>query len=217
MRKDDFNAQQLLLVEGSTDKFFIGSFKDKKGIKIKPVIECLEENTGGIEFILKRLLSALKDESLTSIGVVVDADSNIEAAFSLISNALKQIKKIEIGQLKESGLIIQLTESQKFGLWIWPNNSAKGDLESLLHSIVPKNDVVFHYSQTIVSQLIEKKINPFKEKDQRKAEIYTWLAWQEEPGQPFGKAVKFSYFNLETETCNNFKSWLQRLYSNEND
>ena len=215
MRKDDFNLSQLLLVEGSTDKFFIGSFKDKKGIGIKPRIECEEENTGGVEFIKKRLLSALIDESLTSIGVVLDADSNIDSAFSLISNAVSEYVEIRMDQLKKTGLILRLSDSLKFGLWIWPDNSASGDLESLLHSIVPEKDSTFSHSQAIVSQLIEKGINPFKVKDQRKAEIYTWLAWQEEPGQPFGKAVKFNYFNLETETCNNFKSWLQNLYSND--
>lgn len=217
MKVKEYASDQLLLVEGSTDQFFIGSFKDKTGLSIRPKIEWKESSgeLSGLDFIKEKLPVALKDPNLKSLGVVIDADSNIENAYKLIVRVLKDYSSEIPETIPVDGVVLPLNIGKKFGLWIWPDNKSTGNLETFLSSIIPVNDHSFPHSKRIVNEIIDLSVNPFLIKDREKAEIYTWLTRQKEPGLPYGKAVNFNYFNLETETCNRFKTWLQNLYTND--
>jgi hypothetical protein len=45
-----------------------------------------------------------------------------------------------------------------------------------------------------------------------KARIHTWLAWQEEPGKPFGQAISARYLDPNLPAANTFATWLQRTF-----
>jgi hypothetical protein len=45
-----------------------------------------------------------------------------------------------------------------------------------------------------------------------KAIMHTWLAWQEEPGLPFGTAIKAGYLDSSAAPVDTLVSWLNRLF-----
>ncbi|MFN3648665.1 MAG: DUF3226 domain-containing protein [Armatimonadota bacterium] len=52
----------------------------------------------------------------------------------------------------------------------------------------------------------------FSEPRLRKAELHTWLAWQEEPGQPFGTSITARVLDGDRPQAREFIGWLRRLY-----
>lgn len=43
-------------------------------------------------------------------------------------------------------------------------------------------------------------------------EIHTWLAWQEEPGKPFGIALKAGYFDHQSPAADHFVDWFTQTF-----
>ena len=75
-----------------------------------------------------------------------------------------------------------------------------------------KNCVVGFYTKTYNKWYVCKKGNFFKEIDLEKAIIHTYLAWQDEPGYPLGKAITAQSLRPETPIAREFTNWLTRLF-----
>jgi hypothetical protein len=45
-----------------------------------------------------------------------------------------------------------------------------------------------------------------------KAQLHTWLAWQDEPGTQLGLAVKRRYLQGDAPLAADFVHWLKRLF-----
>lgn len=45
--------------------------------------------------------------------------------------------------------------------------------------------------------------------------MHTWLAWQEEPGKPYGQAITARYLDATLPTGAAFAAWLQRVFFQE--
>jgi len=116
--------------------------------------------------------------------------------------------------------------AKPFGVWLMPDCKTDGQkIEHLVQSLIPANDAIFKYAlecTTVVPKLVDdsnaaivdphKKLKCFAEKDRIKAEVRAWLAWQEEPGQPFGAAITRRYLGHDSLQANAFLEWLSRLY-----
>lgn len=81
-----------------------------------------------------------------------------------------------------------LPRSSRVGVWLMPDNEAFGDLETLLARMVPSDDALWPYAQG-ATDLAPACQARFKPKDQRKALIHAWTAWQDEPGGGYGLAL----------------------------
>ena len=53
----------------------------------------------------------------------------------------------------------------------------------------------------------------FAPQDQIKATLHTWLAWQKEPGLPYGTAIKAKYFGNNSPVAMDFVSWFKILFA----
>ncbi|WP_375493755.1 DUF3226 domain-containing protein [uncultured Nostoc sp.] len=42
--------------------------------------------------------------------------------------------------------------------------------------------------------------------------MYTWLAWQEEPGRQLHQAIKYGILNPEHPKAQTFVTWFKTLY-----
>ena len=116
--------------------------------------------------------------------------------------------------------------AKPFGVWLMPDCKTDGQkLEHLVESLIPTADVLLAHAKkqtaevpAIVGEankLIHepaKRVKYFAEKDRIKAEVRTWLAWQEEPGQPFGAAFTNKYLSHDSPQALAFLGWLSRLY-----
>ena len=99
----------------------------------------------------------------------------------------------------------------RVGIWLMPDNRLPGILEDFLRFLVPDGDgLLAHAGQAIDS--IPAGQRRFSDVKAAKARIHTWLAWQEEPGKPFGQAISAHYLNPELPAADIFAGWLQRTF-----
>lgn len=74
-----------------------------------------------------------------------------------------------------------------------PDNRTGGMLETFLaYMIRDQSQPLWKYTKEVVSQVSQSKEfqAPFKEAHIDKANIYTWLAWQKQPGRQLHQAIK---------------------------
>jgi hypothetical protein len=216
MKNPNLNPKHRLLCEGSSDIFFIANLKDKLNVQVRPTGEPISASSSGegIDFVYQRLPNLFLISDVQSIGVVVDADSNLQLKYDRIKEIVFQSTKDTLPPVSENGIVAQF-EKIRFGLWFWPDNQRNGDLESLLHDLIPVSDKAFAISKSAVQSVLENNLTALKEKDRRKAEIYNWLSLQKEPGRPIGQSVANGTFQLGHPVIQKFKTWLQNLYTND--
>ena len=65
-------------------------------------------------------------------------------------------------------------------------------------------------STTGSSAEIDRRFPPV---DRLKAILHTWLAWQQEPGRPYGTAVGARFFRHDSPAALAFLAWFKRLFS----
>jgi hypothetical protein len=127
---------------------------------------------------------------------------------------LKEFGYSEISEKPvENGLILESEDFlPKLGIWVMPNNKLLGKIEDFIRLLVAKE-------KENLWQIVEKSVNEipnehklFAEKDISKAQIHTFLAWQEEPGRPMGESITRRYFQPDAPDAQNFVNWLKRLF-----
>jgi len=211
-----------LLVEGEDDLRVIPQLIEKTGINWvenkKPIVPI--EQIGGKDNLTSNLISThLQVSGLTHLGLMIDADENVSDSWKMIRNACLQIENIYIDnlpeQMPETGLIINIpngTKFIKFGVWIMPDNIIEGMLETFLGYMIPEQgEYLWQYAQEVAREAKNKGAT-FKESYIDKAEIYTWLAWQDEPGRQIHQAIKYNILNPQTPNVQGFINWFKDLY-----
>ena len=87
-----------------------------------------------------------------------------------------------------------------------------GKLEDLVATLVPPQDALIGYAGTATEQAYA--LDPrFKLQDRLKAILHCWLAWQPEPGFPFGMALKAHFLRHDSAIALRFVAWFKRLYA----
>jgi hypothetical protein len=99
----------------------------------------------------------------------------------------------------------------RVGIWIMPDNQARGILEDYLCFLVPAGSRLFDHVIASVSSIPASE-RRFSELTNPKAVIHTWLAWQEEPGKPLGTAITARYLDPHVAQVDVLVSWLTRLF-----
>ncbi|GAB4296130.1 MAG: hypothetical protein Fur0025_33550 [Oscillatoriaceae cyanobacterium] len=205
-----------LIVEGEQDKRVIPELMEKNGIKwgeTKDTAVVDIEPYGGDGFIDPDFISTkLKASGLTALGLIVDADDDLNARWDSVRNAcLKSIPDIP-QHLPKSGLIHVTTAGIKFGVWIMPDNETQGMLETFLAYLIPDDgESLWNYAQQVVDEAKTQGAK-FIPSHRDKACIYTWLAWQNEPGQQLHNAVMQKILNPTHPKAQPFVNWFKMLY-----
>ena len=209
----------LLIVEGKNDALVFGEL-----LKKHDLIVVKEENgqekeivikeQGGFENLKKNLAQIIKVAD-NNLAVVVDADDkDINDRWRSLTDRL-----INIGYLTKNipsapdanGTKIEDDELPTIGIWIMPDNSSAGKIETFLAKIVAddKNDLWQFAEETIekIPQIL------FKEKDKEKAQIHTYLAWQKDPGISMGTAIQMKCFQSDKAEAKSFVEWIKRVFN----
>ncbi len=92
-----------------------------------------------------------------------------------------------------------------------PDNRSTGILEDFLALLVPAGSQLFEHVNKSVDGIPEPE-RRFKELDKPKALIHTWLAWQEEPGKPFGTAITAKFLDATMPQADLLVKWLRDLF-----
>jgi hypothetical protein len=158
------------------------------------------------------IATELQESGRSALGVLLDADDNPLGRWQSIRNAcLKSIPDLP-QELPESGLICDAGNGVKFGAWIMPDNRMSGMLETFLAYMIPEeNETLWQFAQESVKQAKTKGAN-FTEFQVDKANIYTWLAWQNPSGRQLHQAVMERILDSKHPNAQKFVTWFKDLY-----
>lgn len=207
---------KILLVEGTDDEHVLKHICGNRGI---PHLDEVEKY-GGIEKLLESLgvrLSLLNGEG-DVIGIVIDADTDISARWQSVRDRITNIGYQNVpDQPDPDGTILDSpagTYLPRLGVWIMPNNQTSGILEDFLRFLVPQPNILFDYAKACVKSIpdVPDDEGVFKSKDESKAVIHTWLAWQKDPGLPFGTAITARFLDPDVPEVDVLVAWLKRLF-----
>lgn len=206
----------VLLVEGEEDKRVIPELIEANGIQWKengqPVV--FIKPSGGYETLTGDVIAAeLKASGLKRLGIVIDADEHPQFRWESIRNAaLSSIPDIPL-DLPSDGLIHTTTENIEFGIWSMPDNRFRGMLETFLSCLIKNEDESLWNFAKEVSSTARAKGAPFIETHLDKANIYTWLAWQEPPGRQLHQAITQRILDPTKQEAQPFVRWFKSLYN----
>lgn len=205
-----------LIVEGEQDKRVIPELIEANGIvwgETKETAVVYIESYGSDQFVDADVISTeLKASGLTALGLIVDADDNFNARWTSLKTACSKIIPDIPEQLPESGLIHYTNTGIKFGVWIMPDNQTKGMLETFLRYLIPnENELLWKYAQEVVQEAKNKGAT-FIVPHFDKADIYTWLAWQDPPGRQLHNAVMERILDPTHPKAQTFVNWFNNLY-----
>jgi hypothetical protein len=93
-----------------------------------------------------------------------------------------------------------------------PDNKSEGMLETFLKYLVPNQaDNVWLYAQE-AARTAKQRGAPYKDVHIEKANIHTWLAWQDEPGPALGVALKRKVLDPNSAAAKPFVDWFIALF-----
>lgn len=209
--------QNVLLVEGKQEVRVIPELIEANGVdwgtKNNPVVY-LRDYDGYRKIVDADVISTeLQASGLSALGIMIDADDNLNGRWQSIRNVcLKSIPDIP-EDLPEEGLIHSAPNGVKFGIWIMPDNRMRGMLETFLAYMLPDgNEPLWQFSQETTEQA-KKKGALFTDAHYDKANIYTWLSWQDPPGRQLHQAVMERILNPQHPNAQKFVDWFKTLYS----
>ena len=204
---------KILLVEGTDDEHVLKHICGNQDI---PHLDEFEKY-GSVEKLIESIgvrLPLLIEEG-DVVGIVIDADTDISTRWQSIRNRIIGVGYQNVpDQPDPGGTILDPpagTYLPRLGVWIMPNNQTSGILEDFLHSLVPQPNILFDHVRDSVAA-IPKGERRFKQLYEPKAVIHTWLAWQEDPGRPFGTAITANFLDPNVPEVDVLAAWLKRLF-----
>jgi len=204
-------GKKILLVEGNDDEHVLKHICGNRGI---PQIDEIKQQ-GSVSRLLDSFPVRLKESDLEALGVVVDADTDMPARWQSLRDRLVKAGYNDVpAEPDRAGTVISSppgTLMPRMGIWIMPDNQEKGILESFLSFLVPKDSCLFEHVKSSIAGIPETE-REFAKKDEPKATIHTWLAWQKEPGKPLGQAITAKYLDPSVPQVDVLVSWLKRLF-----
>ena len=203
--------EAVLLVEGKDDMHVLLAILHHHGMIMSPdFIEQFE----GIDKLLENLEVRLRLTDLKRLGVVVDADEPLSTRWSQVVAVLSRAGYTNLpGTPDPKGTIFDPPDSLHpvVGVWLMPNNILPGMLEDFVKFLVPPGDRLLKRAMESVASIPAGE-RLFSEGHLSKAQIHTWLAWQEEPGRPMGLAIKAKFLDPSCKQAVDLTAWARRVF-----
>jgi hypothetical protein len=209
--------KKVLVVEGRTEVFVIPYLIEANGVnwgKGKNTVVHIKDydgytNISETDAIATELLAS----GLTALGIIIDADEEPKERWQSIRNACQNSFTNGLPKdLPENGLICNAPNEVKFGIWMMPDNQMRGILETFLAYMIPDtNESLWKFAQQSTQEATNQGAN-FTEFQRDKANIYTWLAWQNPPGQQLHQAIDQKIFDPKHPRAQKFVTWFKELY-----
>jgi len=176
--------------------------------------------------LLDHVQTLLKPRDLTAedrLGIVVDADHSQATdpddgflkRWVQLKETLTNLGYTDVpDQPDRNGTIVGLNQEERprVGVWMMPDNQSPGKLEDFVRRLVRSGDEGLWEHAVQAALEATSKGAKFAAKDQPKAQIHTFLAWQDVPGVPMGLAITKQYLDAKSPEAKIFVGWLCRLF-----
>ena len=211
------DERSTLRVEGKDDKNAIAHLLLRHGIK-RSVVDIKEsdggdEDAGGKDHLLAGMRLAVTTSTGKSVGFVLDADGAPENRWNAVRTRLSTVDSLALPDvIPENGFVGDVVAFQvRVGVWLMPDNRRSGALEEFLGDLVDDEKPLVQLAQRSTSEAKDLGA-AFPNAKQHKAELHTWLAWQQYPGLPYGTAIKARYFRHNSPAALAFVEWFRRVF-----
>jgi hypothetical protein len=201
-----------LIFEGPDDKHVVMNLlynHSHGGSRLDGVFQPKEKN--GIDNLIETLSEELKATDLGRLGVVLDADTDLARQWGRVTRVLDEhgCRNVPASPIA-TGTIVETNDDKRIGIWVMPDNQHTGAIEDFVGNLIAEDDNLWPKAQADVNG-IEVKDRRFKETYLSKAQIHTWLAWQEQPGTKMGETFRKKYLDPEHPHAQLFVSWIKQL------
>lgn len=201
----------ILMVEGPDDEHVV---KHICGTRQLGEIDHIA-TYGGVDRLIESIGVRLKESDVSAVGVLVDADTDLDARWQAVTARLAQAGYADLPQQPPpDGLVVRPPASTvlpRVGVWVMPNNRLPGILEDFLRFLVPQKDQLFECVKSALDGL-DGRLVRFPIEKKPKALIHSWLAYQAEPGKPLGQAISARYLDSNVAEASDFCGWLRRMF-----
>lgn len=158
------------------------------------------------------LASYLMGSTVKTFGVMLDADAKPSGRYESIRTMCVAMFPDLPKQLPKDGVVVENPDGHRFGVWIMPDNATEGCIEKFLKLLVPPEcKAVWDHAEESVKGAKKLGCNLI-DNDFTKAVLYTWLAWQETPGQSPGIALTKKALDPTNPAAASFVEWFRKLY-----
>jgi Protein of unknown function (DUF3226) len=209
------NNPNQLIVEGYRDLSSVASLmgehidwsEDKNRAPV-----WIEISNGADEILKEGYLSvSLKSPTIKTLGIVIDADEEPKGRYQRIRQLCEPFFPTLPPDMPKGGLIVE-NEEKRFGLWIMPDNESEGILETFLRYLVPDSAAaLWKHATESVKRAYELGCK-CRDVHLPKAELYTWLSWDDPPGQSPGLALTKNVLDPQSIHAKPFVDWFRQLF-----
>lgn len=212
------NSPYRLLVEGPDDQHAVTHLMKRHGFdwddaaRTRPFIE----SAGGIDELLDSTRRSTDAKSYSRLGLVLDADLKVSDQWARVRGCFANLGIVLPDLPAAEGTIVELPQQpglklSRLGFWLMPDNQLPGILEDFLGKLVPVDDPCWAYAEEVTTRSRELG-GRLAQKDHAKGRIHTWLAWQQNPGLPFGTALTAHLLGHDSPEALQFAEWFRRLF-----
>jgi len=206
------NSRLRLTVEGVDDKHSILNLMKRHGFDWDAPAALIPyvHDAGSVEQVLEAITPGV--QSYDRFGIIVDADTEPTRRWAQIRDRLRAVGLAAPDAADAAGTVIPGRSPQhRVGVWLMPDNREPGILEHFLARLVPAGDGTWPHAEEATRRARDLGAS-LAEKDLMKGMLYTWLAWREQPGLPFGTALTARVFGHDSADALAFVSWFKRLF-----
>jgi hypothetical protein len=198
-----------LLVEGDEEKRLIPYLMDAYvawGNRPEEWVVQIE-GFGGIDNLLRpgAIEVELKAPAIKAIGILIDANDEFESRWARVIGDFP-------AELPQGGLIHQNEYGLRIGIWIMPDNRSRGMLETFLSFLIRPEELPLRDFATMSCTTSRAHGAQYKDSHRHKAEIHTFLAWLDPPGQSLHLSVLSEALDARSPLGQQFAKWLIDLY-----
>jgi len=211
------NYANRLLVEGADDKRLLPELMERLGVRwgdseSERIVDV--KNMEGVSNLLADgvIEAECKASGIKRLGIIVDADLDAVSRWEEVRNRVSVSVPNCPQELPTTGLVYQ-SERLRVGVWIMPDNSSRGMLETFMLYLIENDDSeLFAHAKASAEKAATDFAAKFKDAHFDKAAMHTWLAWQDPPGRQTHQAVKERIFQADTVQSRLFLQWFVNLF-----
>jgi hypothetical protein len=213
------SARPELIVEGKDDLYALAGLLVRHGIDYEtkpwPANYPVIRDSKGVDRLLDSMEAAIKASSDRPVGFVVDANGDPAARWDAIRMRLQHVGFSPPSDPVAGGFSDVSSETgSRVGVWMMPDNASPGAIEAFLLQLIDGTDPLLSHAvqSTAAASALGAKFGAHRE---LKAQVHAWLAWQEEPGRPYGSAIRAQFIGYSSASAARFVEWFRDLYGIE--
>ncbi|MXW17001.1 MAG: hypothetical protein F4123_01070 [Gemmatimonadetes bacterium] len=199
-----------LFVEGSDDEHAIGHLLVRRGVD--PLAIPAFKKPGSKKEVLRAIRVGIRAATGGSVGFVLDANDDPQATWESAASRLRSVGVEAPTEIPVSGFWgVSEDYGTRVGVWLMPDNRRTGALEAFLQDLIEEGDPLLPHAEEAIRRARELGAR-FGRTAAPKALLHTWLAWQKEPGRPYGVAIKARYFAASGPAADQFVTWFEQVF-----